>query len=706
MSKYSDITKIANLIFPFFLIITIGIICYSSSFDASFTFDDFPRIVNNESIKDLWNLKAIWESNRLRFVANLSFAINFHIHGLNLFGYHLVNLIIHILAALTVYWLVILLFITPELKEAPLAKQGKTIALAVAMVFVSHPIETQAVTYIVQRITSMAALFYMLSIAFYIKARFHYDGGNHRHIYLYAVSIMAALLAMFTKEISVTLPLCVLVLEYFFFSPSFKKMCRRLTYLLPILLTLPVVPLTYILPQKEMMARVGLATMMVETDSISRLDYLLTQFNVISTYLKLLFLPIDQSIDYDYPIVNHFFEPATLASFLLLASLLILALLLFKRFRPISFGIFWFFLTLMVESTVIPIRDVIFEHRLYLPSVGIFLSVTAFLFHLLGNRKKILFALFALILSLASLATINRNIIWKKQVLVWHDAVKKAPHKSRIFVNRGVGYIDLNKTELAMKDYNLATSLNKNDPIPYFNRGLIYTDKGEYGSAISEFNIALRIMPDMAKIYAKRGLAYMGLERHDEAYKDFYTAVKLEPLNPSYLNALGTVCNKLKRYDLARVAFTRTIALYPTYAKPYLNRGKTLRSMGRFKGAIKDFNQAAELAPDIPEIYYHRGLTYVAMSQYKRAIEDFTRAITRDPSFVKAYNNRGMTYQRIGQHSRALIDFNKAIELDSSLPKLYSNRGNVYNSLGRNEEARMDFEKADKLREKQKGGKE
>ena len=702
MSRYDSITRLANLLFPCFLIITIGIICYSGSFDASFTFDDIPSIINNESIKDLWDLKTILEANETRFLAFFSFAVNYHIHGLNLFGYHLVNLIIHILTALTLYWLVRVLFLTPEMKETPISQHAESIALVVSLVFVSHPVETQAVTYIVQRMTSMVALFYLLSLVLYIKARIHYDERNSRHIPFYVGSITAALLAMFTKEISVTLPLCIIVCEYFFFSPSLKKIGRKLSYLWPMLFTLPVVPLTYILTKKEMMERVGLATMMVETDSISRLDYLLTQFNVISTYIRLLFLPIHQSIDYDYPLADHFFEPATFASFLLLLFIFVLALLVFKKFRLVSFGIIWFYLALMVESSVIPIRDVIFEHRLYLPSVGIFLSSTVLLFHLLGHRRKILFALFAVVISLASVATINRNIVWKRQVLLWHDVVKKAPQKSRGYLNRGVGYSDLNKSELALRDYNLAVSMNKNDPIPYFNRGLIYMDKGEYESAVSEFNTALRLQPNMAKAYANRGLTYMAWEKYDEAYKDFYTAVRLKPQNPAYLNAIGIACHKLKRYDLARVAFTKTIALYPDFATPFLNRGKTLRAMGRFKAAIKDFDRAVELALEIPEIYYQRGLTHVALSQYKRAITDFTEAIARDPKFVKAYNNRGMAYQRLGHHSRALIDLNKAIELDSSLAKLYRNRGNVYRSLGRDEGARMDFKKAEELKEKQK----
>ena len=678
MSRYDTITKSANRLFPFILIVMIGVICYSSSFDASFNFDDLPSIVKNKTIKNLWDPIAIWNSSPTRFVAYLSFAVNYHFHGLTLFGYHFFNLLIHLSATLVLYWFIRLLFFTPELKDHPLNRYAKNIALTTSLLFVCHPVQTQAVTYIVQRITSMASFFYIFSLALFIKGRLNIIQGKP-YLSFYVYSILATLLAMFTKEISVTLPICILVIEYFFFSPSPKKMFRGFACLWPMLLTLPVVPLTHILSRKAMIEHVG---MLSETDTISRLDYLLTQINVLRSYLGLLFAPVNQSIDYNYPISRHLFEPSTLLSLLLLLFLLALAFILFRKFRPVSFGIAWFFLTLMVESSLIPIRDVIFEHRLYLPSAGIFLASSVLIIHLLGHRRTILFLLFTLIISILSLATINRNIIWKEQVLIWNDAAIKAPDKSRVYLNRGVGYSSLNKIDLAMRDYDLATKMDKNHPYPYFNRGFLLRLKGDYESAVSEFNMALRLQPDMAKAYVHRGMTYMAWKKYKPAYNDFYKAVKLDPLNPSFLNALGWACNKLNMYDLARLAFTRAIALNDKSAIPFINRGKTSSYIGKYKTAIKDFNRAAELSPGIQDTYYNRGLAYLALTRYKKAIRDFTTVITMNPESVKAYNNRGMAYQKLGKHGRALRDLNHAIKLNSNLEKLYRNRSKIYKSLG------------------------
>ena len=617
MSRYDSITRLANLLFPCFLIITIGIICYSGSFDASFTFDDIPSIINNESIKDLWDLKTILEANETRFLAFFSFAVNYHIHGLNLFGYHLVNLIIHILTALTLYWLVRVLFLTPEMKETPISQHAESIALVVSLVFVSHPVETQAVTYIVQRMTSMVALFYLLSLVLYIKARIHYDERNSRHIPFYVGSITAALLAMFTKEISVTLPLCIIVCEYFFFSPSLKKIGRKLSYLWPMLFTLPVVPLTYILTKKEMMERVGLATMMVETDSISRLDYLLTQFNVISTYIRLLFLPIHQSIDYDYPLADHFFEPATFASFLLLLFIFVLALLVFKKFRLVSFGIIWFYLALMVESSVIPIRDVIFEHRLYLPSVGIFLSSTVLLFHLLGHRRKILFALFAVVISLASVATINRNIVWKNAALLWNDAVAKGNIKARTMNNLGVGLINLGRVDLAISHYDKAQKQFPRHAKIYFNRGMAHHMVGNIKKAMLDYTKSIEIYPKYHRTYFYRGMALIQLGQPEKA---------LEDLNHS-------------------------IRISPNDSNVYYNRSSLYLFQGRYKKALEDAHKAIELEKHKPLYYRNRALIFYRLKMYEEALEDLDMAIQLNPKFTNAYALRDKIFEQWNYYS-------------------------------------------------------
>ena len=205
---------------------------------------------------------------------------------------------------------------------------------------------------------------------------------------------------MKSKEIALTLPVIIVLYEFCFFRESpFHKTSRqrlkRYLYLLPLLLTLLIIPLSmmdFSKPVENFVEHIDAPSR--ETLNISRADYLLTEFRVIVTYLRLLVFPVKQSIDYTYPVYHSFLQPQVFLSFLLLLTIFSLGVYLFYRslssspgLRLIAFGIFWFFITLSVESTIIPIKDVIFEHRLYLPSVGFFIAAITSLEHIIRQPK-------------------------------------------------------------------------------------------------------------------------------------------------------------------------------------------------------------------------------------------------------------------------------------------------------------------------------
>jgi hypothetical protein len=222
----------------------------------------------------------------------------------------------------------------------------------------------------------MAAMFYLLSLALYMKGRL----ANNRNISTYLFftgSLVAGVLAMLTKENAFSLPFAILLVELFFIRT--KKLSinfRDYRVILSIIALLGIIILILLLFSSHIFkpippVRYGNAY------TVTPLNYFFTQFSVIVKYIQLLFLPINQNVDYDFPISNTFFEIRTLLSFIVLLSLIVLAILSFKRYRIISFGIFWFFLTLLIESSFIPLNDLIFEHRTYLPSFGFFLILTS-----------------------------------------------------------------------------------------------------------------------------------------------------------------------------------------------------------------------------------------------------------------------------------------------------------------------------------------
>ena len=295
--------------------------------------------------------------NPRRFIGYLSFACNYYFGGVDVTGYHAVNLAVHILNGLLVYFLVVLTFVTPYFRRLRTGDQAprtpvqvtdpesqfpKFVAIFSALLFVSHPLQTQAVTYIVQRFASLATLFYLLSLVMYIKGRLEAGGmrmeasdisvktsdlfsaSGLKPLTFFFLSLISAVLAMTTKEIAFTLPLVIILYESIFFTAPLK---RKLLFFLPVALTLVIVLLSVMQsgkPLGEILSDISERTR-VETQ-MPRWDYLTTEMRVVTTYIRLLFLPIHQNLDYDYPIYHSLFTPPVFLSFLFLSALLATAI--------------------------------------------------------------------------------------------------------------------------------------------------------------------------------------------------------------------------------------------------------------------------------------------------------------------------------------------------------------------------------------------
>jgi len=341
----------------------LGILIYSNTFGASFHLDDWRMIVENRVLRDL-NLAELWGTFYTRFLTGLTFALNYHFHRLDVLGYHVVNLMLHLLNTFLVYRLACLLFETPVMKDHFLQAQKEVLGILSALLFLVHPIQTQAVTYIWQRAASLATLFYLLSVVLYVQGRCRAQRG-----YLVGAFITTCC-AMFTKEIAFTLPLFLLVCEGSCFGPLHEDKGKRVLRLIPFLGTLFIIPivLTQWAPPDLILFR------REEVHDFTYLEYLFTQLNVLRTYVRLLFIPVRQNLDYDYPIAHHLFSGSTPFSCLLFIGMAVGTGILFRKERFLFLGAFWFFLALAVE-TGRRLSFVIFEHRLYLPMVGFALFV-------------------------------------------------------------------------------------------------------------------------------------------------------------------------------------------------------------------------------------------------------------------------------------------------------------------------------------------
>jgi len=374
-----------NLI-AFGVIAVVILIAYSNTFNASFHFDDNPSIIENASIRHMTgeNIMKILMGNRP--VVYLSIMLNYQLGELNVVGYHLFNIGVHIVNSVFVYLLVLWTLSLPKFGDH-YGYRAKRMALFAALLFGVHPIQTESVTYIISRTELLATCFYLATFLIFIRK------GTSGKFSVAVAMMVTSLLSMGSKEWAVTLPALLMLYDYFFFAEGKIKpvLSRWYLYLLTAL------PWALVLSRLDLTSAGGSAGVGFNLQSatgITPKTYLYTSLNVIWTYIRLLFLPIQQNLDYDYKIAKTLFEFPTFVSLLGHVAVIAAACWLYlgKRSPLIPFAVAWFYIGLSPTQSFVPVVDVIFEHRAYLPSIGFFLFfVVAYewVFDRLGAKKSV-----------------------------------------------------------------------------------------------------------------------------------------------------------------------------------------------------------------------------------------------------------------------------------------------------------------------------
>lgn len=639
------------------LIILLISLTYSNTITAPFEFDDVPNIADNLAIRNLLNFTDISnldKSNILesvrpllstRYIGYLSFALNFAIHGLDVKGFHLVNITIHIINSVLVYVLLQLTYRTPCFQgrnTAVSADSRNFVAVFTALLFAAHPIQTQAVTYIVQRFTSLASLFYLLSLVTYVRFRLASRSSKYNYAF-YMLSLALAIIAMKTKEFALLLPVMIALYEFAFFEGGLKK---RILHLVPYALTISIIPLSLM----------GVSASYVSgTDgSVSRVDYLLTQFRVIMTYLRLLIFPVNQNLDYDYPIYRSLFAPEVFLSFLFLVSLLALGIWLYRNsnmgnrfnswFLIASCGIIWFFISVAPESSIIPIKDVIFEHRMYLPSLGIFLAFVAVTEHLISKwqckfNKIRNFAVLAMtiLLTALSVTTYARNAIWSDEVLFSEDVAKKSPHKARPHYSLGLAYWNHGRIDEAVRAYKTVIKIEPAFSADVYNNlGLALRARGNEDEAIQQYKIALTINPLDPDVHFNLANTYINKNLIAEAVSEYEVSVKCKPDDPKTHYYLAIAYTKLGLIDDASKEYAIVIGLNPQDVAARNNLGNIYKSSGRLDDAMKEYLAALRIKPDFVEARYNLANTYLYLGRINEAKNEYKTTLEFKPDFIEA----------------------------------------------------------------------
>ncbi|MBF0344168.1 MAG: tetratricopeptide repeat protein [Nitrospirae bacterium] len=607
------------------MIIVFGVISYSNSFNVPLLFDDY-------QIKAIVTNFNPWLISH-RQIVNLTLFLNYKLHGYNVVGYHIFNLAIHLINAFFVYLLIEYLnisqrhFYDKSNEKATLFSQK--LALFISLLFVTHPLQLQAVTLTIQRSTLLATMFYLLTINLYLKWRFFInEKSNHivspqnasnnvsqinfKSICLYMLAFITALGGTLTKQSVVTLPVIITIIEFTFF---YGKPLKRLSYSIPFYLTIPVIlslSRGYLETNDVTIGKIVTGQLVLD-----RWQNLFTQFRVIITYIRMLCFPVNLTLIYDYPFYLSFWIRDVYISFIVLSSIFVLGVYLSYHALKnrdgrnsdtllISFGILWFFITISPQSSIIPLNNwVILEYRVYLASVGFFVVLVGTLFKIVNtiNSKRlegIVFITLFTILLLYTASTYNRNNIWRSEITVFEDNIKKSPNSIFAYVNLGSVYMEAGRGEDALKTFEAALKIAPRNTDALISIGTLYAERGDIAGAVRKIQYALRINPrckgahiSLANIYAKTG-------EIDKAIRE-YMAELLVDNSAEVHNNLGYCYEKLNDVSSAIVHYERAIELSPDFAEAHNNIGALYHSLGNFYGARKEYETALKIKPDYAE---------------------------------------------------------------------------------------------------------
>ncbi len=628
------------------VVATAGLLVYINSFAGVMLFDDTKHIVNNDAIRTLSPVtQHLWGPRRP--LVQLSLAVNYAASGLRVWGYHAFNLAVHLLAAVTLFGLVRRTLLRQsraeraEISPALESSAASWLAFAVALLWVVHPLNTQSVTYLIQRGESMMGLFYLLTL--YCTARG--VGSPHRR-WWYAAAIVACALGMGSKAVMVTAPLIALLYDRIFIAPSVVQALRQRWPLYAglsatwVVLLFTGVARGVLSPPAGVAAGVGLGVQ----DS-SPWTYALTQPGVILNYLRLAVVPHALCLDYDWPLAETagaIVWPAVAITALLFATLWSLR----RRPRAGFLGA-CFFVILAPTSSVIPIMDRAFEHRMYLPLVAVIallvLGVRAALLRL-GElspaikrlRVPAATGLLLAAVTISGLLTVRRNADYHSEETMWGDVVAKRP----------------------------------DNPRAHTNLGKALGDAGRHEEARLSYLAALRIHPD--RLAAQSGLAVVlkRQRRYEEAVAEFRKALEIEPHHVPSHHALAGSLVQLRRLDEALHHYAETVRLRPDYAEAHVNYGIALRRSGRLDEAAEHYSLALQLKPALINAHHNLGVIQMQQNKLADALASFRAVIGADRKRVNrsmlasAHFHAGRILEQQQQLDQAIAEYESAVRID------------------------------------------
>ena len=619
-----------------FAVIVFSIIIFSiywNSLDGTWQFDDIPNITDNPQLHlDKFSLtglkRALLSDQRnpdtfYRPVASVSFALNYYFGGLDVFGYHLVNILIHLFTSIFLFLFIYNTLNLPSLRTGH-ASKSYTVALLATILWATNPIQTQAVTYIVQRMASLAGMFYIMGMYFYLKSRTAVK--NRDRLLLIILCFLAFVLALGSKENAIMLPMSLLIYEVLLIQTWTNETFKRN------------VKIVFIVSGSVILICLFFWYLKNEPFSfLSSYRYrpftltqrLLTEPRIIIFYMSLLVYPMPGrlSIAHSIQVSTSLFHPiSTFLSILFIIGSVVYLIYKARKFPLFSFCYLFFLLNHLIESSIVPL-ELIYEHRNYIPSMMFFVPIAIGFCHLLDRyatkkmMKTTIVAFIIFILIGFGNTTYIRNFTWKTRKSLWMDAAEKASNQSRV----------------------------------HHNLGLYYQDHGDDLEAISEFEKALRSLV---------------FHRKNEVIITYYQ--------------LGRLYEDLGDTEKAEFYYQKAIALKPNFSHALLNLSSIYDKKGKTELADQYLSKAFKSDPFNPTVNLNMGLYYLKNGQPDQAISNLVVSLNETALRGRAYLYLGIAYKQKGWLGKAATTFQKSISIGGNNITPHLQLADIYHKTGHN----------------------
>ena len=602
-------------------IIFMVILAYYPALDAGFVnWDDEDYVVNNSDIRSFDNFREIISrpvQGNYHPVTMLSLALNYKISGLDASSYHILNVILHIINSLLVFFFIL-----------RLSQRKFWLAFIVSLLFALHPLHVESVAWISERKDLLYSCFFLAGLIFYLN---YLDQNKVR--YLLPVFLLF-ILAVLSKPAAVIFPIVLLAVDFY---------KGRLGLLKTYLEKVPFILISIF---------IGLITMRAQADAGATVfaeqfvlaERLLFAGYGIMMYIQKAFWPLSLCAFYPFPDISSGFPALYWFSLLIVFVLAMIFIKTRKNHPLLSFSILFYFLNLSLVLQLIPVGNAVIADRYaYLPIIGVFIFPAYFFQKWVERNHNKVSLLMFLIISLSAIAmmilTFRQASTWKDGKSLWDQAIKVSP-SSRAYVNRGLLYKKAGNLEKAFQCYTSAINLGTREPDAWVNRGNIYFSKGQFENAILDYNTCLSLSSVNINAYENRGAAYASLQKPDLAMQDFNVALSLDSTSQSvYANRAMLKMSK-SEFDSALLDFNKYLSLgADPSGEIWSFSGEANFKLGRFEEALICYNNALSIR-ETGLYYLNRSKILYQLSRRKEAYADALKAVANGMNVDPAYLQR------------------------------------------------------------------